>query len=526
MKSTTVRPRPGQKNWLAWLLLAAILLGAFIIRWRLRECPLERDEGEYAYIGRLILEGVAPYGVTGNHKFPGAYLAYAAIMAVFGQTIAGIHLGMLVVNLANTLVVFLLGRRLAGNVAGLAAAAAWALMSVSRAVLGNAAHLTHFVILTALSGMLLLLKGVETARSRFLITAGICLGTSVVFRQTSLIFVALGIVFLWVEARQSRAKQTGILIAASMLPLLLMGLWLWLAGVFPQFWRWTFTEAAAYGSQVTLTEGFHKFATETPRVIGWCWMIWLGAAIGSGLAIANRSRQGWLVIGLFLAGFMALIPGLYFRAHYYVQILPAIALFFGMAIERGWRLPGGWRYSAVIGAVSALAMPLVGERNYFLETEPTTLSRVIYLANPFPEAMEVARYVHDNSDPAEPVAVVGSEPEIFFYSQRRSATTLIYTYPLMEHHPWAREMQATMAREIEEKSPKFVVFVNAPSSWLPRDDSERFIFQWVRNFLSRSYRLDGIADALPDGSKYVWGLAASRYQPQFPYFIQVYRRID
>src|SRR6266513_5718382 len=99
-------------RWSVWLLFGLILAGAFVIRWRLRECPLERDEGEYAYIGRLILEGVPPYGVTGTHKFPGAYLAYAAIMGVFGQTIPGIHLGMLVVNLANTFLVFLLGRRL------------------------------------------------------------------------------------------------------------------------------------------------------------------------------------------------------------------------------------------------------------------------------------------------------------------------------------------------------------------------------------------------------------------------------
>src|SRR5947208_466882 len=169
------RSSSGRSRWIVWLLLTLVLAGAFLIRWRLRECPLERDEGEYAYIGRLILEGVPPYGVTGNHKFPGAYLVYAAIMGVFGQTISGIHLGMLVVNLANTVLLFFLGRRLSGNIAGLVAAAAWALMSVSRSIVGNAAHLTHFVMLAALSGTLLLLKGVETAKSTFLIMAGICL---------------------------------------------------------------------------------------------------------------------------------------------------------------------------------------------------------------------------------------------------------------------------------------------------------------------------------------------------------------
>src|SRR5436190_16377556 len=119
------RSSSGRLRWIVWLLLALILAAAFLIRWRLRNCPLERDEGEYAYIGRLILEGVAPYGLTGNHKFPGGYLAYAALMGVFGQTISGIHLGMLVVNLANTALLFALGRGLSGKLAGLASATAW-----------------------------------------------------------------------------------------------------------------------------------------------------------------------------------------------------------------------------------------------------------------------------------------------------------------------------------------------------------------------------------------------------------------
>ena len=44
-------------------------------------------------------------------KLPGTYAAYAAIMAVFGQSPAGIHLGLVVVTSATTVLVFLLGVR-------------------------------------------------------------------------------------------------------------------------------------------------------------------------------------------------------------------------------------------------------------------------------------------------------------------------------------------------------------------------------------------------------------------------------
>ena len=59
---------------LAWILLAAGLLLAFAIRVRLLDLPLERDEGEYAYAGQLILERHVPYGEMDNMKLPGTYV--------------------------------------------------------------------------------------------------------------------------------------------------------------------------------------------------------------------------------------------------------------------------------------------------------------------------------------------------------------------------------------------------------------------------------------------------------------------
>jgi hypothetical protein len=37
-----------RRGWVAWALLALVLLGVAFVRLRLAELPLERDEGEYA----------------------------------------------------------------------------------------------------------------------------------------------------------------------------------------------------------------------------------------------------------------------------------------------------------------------------------------------------------------------------------------------------------------------------------------------------------------------------------------------
>src|ERR1700736_6277780 len=96
--------------YLCYALLALVIVLFAAIRFRLREMPLERDEGEYAYAGQLLLQGVPPYQLAYNMKLPGTYVAYAVIMAVFGQTAAGIHVGVLVMNAITTLLMFLLAR--------------------------------------------------------------------------------------------------------------------------------------------------------------------------------------------------------------------------------------------------------------------------------------------------------------------------------------------------------------------------------------------------------------------------------
>src|ERR1039458_7526283 len=127
-------------------LLLLIILFFALIRFQLRESPLERDEGEYAYAGQLILQGIPPYQLVYSMKLPGTHAAYALVLAIFGQTPSGIHLGLILINAATTLLVFLLAARLFGGLAGVVAAASYGLLSTSPSVNGLAAHATHFVV--------------------------------------------------------------------------------------------------------------------------------------------------------------------------------------------------------------------------------------------------------------------------------------------------------------------------------------------------------------------------------------------
>lgn len=57
-EKVAVHQKPKRDYYLVFLCTLIAIIS--IIRYRLSSLPLERDEGEYAYIGSLFLHGVAP----------------------------------------------------------------------------------------------------------------------------------------------------------------------------------------------------------------------------------------------------------------------------------------------------------------------------------------------------------------------------------------------------------------------------------------------------------------------------------
>jgi 4-amino-4-deoxy-L-arabinose transferase-like glycosyltransferase len=199
---TVPEPRtvmPGLSARSCFALLGAVILFFSIIRIRLLNIPLERDEGEYAYSGQLLLQRIAPYRLAYNMKLPGTYAVYSLIMGLFGQTPAGIHAGLLLVNAASVILLFLLVRRLFGSLAGLITGSSYALLSTSASVLGFAAHATHFVVLAALGGILVLLNAMDAGRSSLYFASGILLGVAFVLKQPGLVFAGFGGFYLVVN---------------------------------------------------------------------------------------------------------------------------------------------------------------------------------------------------------------------------------------------------------------------------------------------------------------------------------------
>ena len=487
-----------------WFLLAVIIALVVIIRIRLLAIPLERDEGEYAYAGQLMLEGIPPYQLAYNMKFPGVYAAYALIMAMFGQTSVGIRLGLLVVNIATIAIVFLIARRLISLIAGIAAAASYAILSASSSVMGLAAHASHFVMLPALLGALVLLKPVLTKKMVFV--SGILFGVALLMKQPAIFFICFGAVYLLFQDWRTKLGfnqmllRTAVFIAASALPLACVSLWLWQAGVFGKFWFWTVLYAREYAGVISISQAPGIFFGEIGPVIGFGWPLWVLAALGVVASLfdkAMRNAAFFILTFLLFSGF-ALSSGFNFRQHYFIFVLPAICLLVGGAMASASnfcsQLARLLRFLPLVIFVVCSGVPLFAGQETLLSRRPSDAARMIYGHNPFPEAVRVAEYLREHTNPTDTIAVLGSEPEIYFYAHRHSATGYIYTYGLMELQRYAGRMQREMIREIEAARPKYLVLVVVATSWFRQPNSETEIFKWMPRYTAEDFRLAGLVN--------------------------------
>lgn len=520
----------------AWLAVATVVTAAAAIRLRLLDVPLDRDEGEYAYFGQLLLDGVPPYALAYNLKLPGIYAVYALVLAVFGQTPAGIRAGLIVVTSASTVTTYLLGARLAGSSIGVAAAAFFAVLSLNPKSLGIAGYAEHFALLPVVAGALLLWRAGRERPPALVLVSGVLFGLGLLVRQSAAPFVAAGAFYLLVGGRDAagpprvgRTRAIAVFLAGAVSPLLLTCAGLAATGTFGTFWFWVFSYAPYY--QADPSTGWSNLL-RTLRAVAPSVSVALGlAAVGLGAELRDRLRDRRAFALVFVAAsLLGTMMGLQFRPHYFLLATPALALLSALGLAALAALPTVWSSGsfrwvpAGLLLAAGLGQPLYASGAVLFELAPIQVSRAIYGRNPFPESVEVARYIRDHSAPADRVAVVGSEPQIYFYSSRRSATGFIYTYPLMELQPYASAMQREMIREIEATAPRFLVFVSATRSWAARPGSDQTIFRWFESY-QRGFTRVGVADIVsPQETVYRWGEAADGYAPRSDVWLMVFER--
>jgi hypothetical protein len=244
-------------------------------------------------------------------------------------------------------------------------------------------------------------------------------------------------------------------------------------------------------------------------------------------------------LGLLVCSFVALCPGGYFRPHYFILLLPVAAILTGVAVSSAReRLEGTGKLASaavVLIFILSFAGAIFRQRHEYFSMSPVEVFQKTYPGSPFLAAIQVADYVRENSSAAARVAVLGSEPEIYFYARRHSATGYLYMYSLVGQQKYSAQMREQMLNELETNRPEYLVYVDVWDSWGGREggtDLAVFLSR-LREFAEQNYERTGVADLgqtdlgqtdLGQITAYIWGDAARNYSPRSASAIYVLKR--
>ncbi len=368
--------------------------------------PLTADEGGYAEAARLWERGDTLYRDVWVDRPQGLVLVFRAVLHLGGspnviRATAAVVAALAV--LATMLVAFRLGRTLTAYACGLLMATVGASPFIESFTLAGE-------LLSSLAAILSLLAFTAYLRSRafgWLVLTGVLAGCAVMIKQSGFdAAVAIVAYLAWTERRRA-VRPVAAVVGAAAAPVLAGAL----AAV--SLHSWWFAVVGYRGSGDSLITGSftHRLdllAQSLP-----------GAAKGLGLLVL-LAALGWrgspLLVRLWLgAAVLGVLGGGNFHFHYYLQLVPPLAILAGVGLEKlvARRLTvAALGCAAVAVATAVVTVPLWFE-------SASAQAKAVWPKDPhLVRDGAVARYVEAHTRPGQKVFLVWAAADVYYLADR------------------------------------------------------------------------------------------------------------
>lgn len=536
---------PWKPGVLFWLHLGIIAVFLLILRISLIDLPLERDESAYAYLGKRAMEGLAPYRDFYEMKPPLLFYGYGLLDLIFGYSHAGLRWGAWFLTLLMCGGTYLIGRSFFGPKYGLVAALVLALFSSNPYTSMVFEESELLVMALALYGIWFLCRLLEEKehpqKERWrLIGAGLLIGSSVMVKQSAVFFLGFAAVVLILlaegdnlRARLGKLIQRGLWFSVGAITPVLLCLGIILGfGVWSEFAFWNLEYPSLYTQNTSETSGFDllkvNFESLTQRQL----LLWVLSGLGLlVLALKGLSKKMSIaLVTLVFFSFFTVMPGKRYYLHYWIQFLPAVSLLFAhlffkleklgerpnLSIARNFSFPLGVLFLLIGVGLSS---------SHWLKTDSNTLMREMFGGNPFVEDQLMARIIEAQIQPNETVAVMGSEPQIYVYLDRKAPSRHFYTAFLSRNHRFSKAWQNEALEGLKAEKPEYVVFNIVSMSWMLRPDSDQGFYQNSYSWVMGNYTPIAYADYVDYyNPTIVTDAAASSYKPQSGSYVMLLKK--
>ncbi len=420
--------------------------------------PVSNDAGTYLTVADAILAGKLPYRDIFDHKTPGIYALFAAVLAATQRSLLAVQMVQVLAAAATAGLLGWLGWRLWGRLAGA--------LALLLALYGGAAyqggHLTTeawVALFTAAALLALLRRPAQPPTTGDWLRAGGLVGLSALFKQTGILtLLALA---LWAASIRGGWRQVGrrwlALAAGCAAPLALTAALFAVQGALPDLWRdavWVNLANYPRAGWTSVLRGNLANLRAFP-------LLWLGVLLALLLQppSVRRSETGHAATLLWLALLAGLLPLLHRTyGHYVLQALPPAVLLAAAGLAGLWQRLTGRPWPVRAAALAALvALALID-----LPAWPRYLD---YTQGLVQRQQAAAAAVRSLGQPDQPILAISAAAQFYFLSDRPPASRWVYLYPV--NH--SAQAEAEIAGLIESRAVSAVVVSDSePLPWHTR----------------------------------------------------------
>jgi hypothetical protein len=173
-------------------LFILLILIVYIIRSKFLSIPFERDEGAYGYYGKLLLEGKIPYKDFYEQKFPGIFYFFGLMVALFGDTVRGLHSGFIYLNITTIVFIYLASKKLFSSSAAIISATTFAIVSLTPNLSGFTIQSEHGVAFFSSLGFLLYSYADSSKKWFMYLLMGVAFGCAFMVKTSGMFLVLWG----------------------------------------------------------------------------------------------------------------------------------------------------------------------------------------------------------------------------------------------------------------------------------------------------------------------------------------------
>lgn len=442
--------------------------------------PFGRDQGFYAYIGKLLLEGKMNYLYAFDLKPPGSQFLFAFAQFISGETMFNFRIFDMVWQTLTAYVLFIIAHRLTQNKLLALLASFLYLLLYYRQDYWHTLQADGSLNLPFAICVLLLISSYDRHSFVKIFLAGIMFTAALLFKYTIISFLPLVIICFFISGKEIfsiRIKNIamfllGIAVLAGITVILYVS-----TGAFKEFVNIQFVQTPLYTKIAYETETSEFITSQLIRLFSisvYAPLIYF--SLFSLLFLLFKRKMNFVQALLFswiISSLFSLIVQWKFYYYHFLVIIPALSLgvvIFGSLVSDYISISKRKLVTVIfavffVGYIAYAFKPYIenyGTLSSFISGKQTL--KEVYIKNGFTadsvfmirKTFNAIDYVSQNTNTDDLIYVWGYDPLVYYLSGRKCVSRFIYNVPLL----WKgenTEFRKEFMNELNNKNPKLIL---------------------------------------------------------------------